>query len=136
MAMKKKMTEEAPERQTGTATTEKTAAEQTTPEAVAVSLQSGLTDSADSDQEEEHGEQTPKIPEEQEAASDLEENVEAPAPKLESLSVLADRHRVVGWQQAALLRLMGWEDDKRVSEAEYATALDGLKTRRIGGGRR
>ena len=58
------------------------------------------------------------------------------APKLESLSVLADRHRVVGWQQSALLRLMGWEDDKRVSDAEYRAALDHLKNRRIGGGRR
>lgn len=58
------------------------------------------------------------------------------APALESLSELANRHRLTTWQQAALLRFMDWTDDKRVSEAEYAAALDGLKTRRIGGGRR
>ena len=58
------------------------------------------------------------------------------APALESLSELANRHRLTTWQQAALLRFMDWTDDKRVSEAEYAAALDGLKPRRIGGGRR
>lgn len=31
---------------------------------------------------------------------------------------------------------MGWEDDKRVSDAEYRAALEHLKSRRIGGGRR
>lgn len=55
---------------------------------------------------------------------------------LESLSVLADRHRVPAWMQQALLRFMGWLDDKRVSDAEYTAALEQLKTRRIGGGRR
>ena len=55
---------------------------------------------------------------------------------LESLGVLADRHRVPSWQQAALLRYAGWADDKLVTEAEYAEALEGLKNRRIGGGRR
>lgn len=55
---------------------------------------------------------------------------------LVDLSVLADRHRVPSWQQAAVLRLMGWVDDKRVSDAEYRAALENLKHRRIGGGRR
>ena len=56
--------------------------------------------------------------------------------KLLSLSVLADRHRVVSWRQAALLRYMGWEDDKMVSEADYKAALTALENRRIGGGRK
>ncbi|HIW01549.1 MAG TPA: hypothetical protein H9894_10255 [Candidatus Desulfovibrio intestinipullorum] len=55
---------------------------------------------------------------------------------LESLSVLADRHRVPAWMQQALLRFMGWLDDKSVSDEEYTAALEQLKTRRIGGGRR
>lgn len=85
--------------------------------------------------------QTPEVAEIQKTPPDPKEDVAdaAPddtAPKLESLSVLADRHRVVGWQQSALLRLMGWEDDKRVSDAEYRAALEHLKSRRIGGGRR
>ena len=60
---------------------------------------------------------------------------EAQVP-LESLSVLADRHRVPAWMQQALLRFMGWLDDKHVSDEEYTAALEQLKTRRIGGGRR
>lgn len=55
---------------------------------------------------------------------------------LMDLAVLADRHRVPSWQQAALLRLMGWMDGKRVSDADYRAALESLRTRRIGGGRR
>ena len=54
---------------------------------------------------------------------------------LQSLAVLADRHRVPAWQHAALLRLTGWADDKQVTEADYQKALDNLKVRRIGGGR-
>lgn len=57
-------------------------------------------------------------------------------PILESLAVLADRHRVPAWQQAALLRFMGWLEDRRVSDTEYSGALEALKTRRLGGGRR
>lgn len=60
---------------------------------------------------------------------------EKEAPALESLAVLADRHRVVAWQQSALSRFMGWEDGKMVSNADYLDALDKLKTRRLGGGR-
>lgn len=60
---------------------------------------------------------------------------EKEAPALESLAVLADRHRVPTWQQSALCRFMGWEDGKKVSNADYLDALDKLKTRRVGGGR-
>lgn len=56
-------------------------------------------------------------------------------PQLESLAVLADRHRVPGWQQAALMRMMGWDDGKMVTDAEYRMALDKLRSRRLGGGR-
>lgn len=55
--------------------------------------------------------------------------------ELESLNVLADRHRVPTWQQAALGRLMGWEAGKMVSNADYVSALDKLKSRPVGGGR-
>ncbi len=55
---------------------------------------------------------------------------------LQNLSVLADRHRIPAWHQAALLRYMGWQDDKRVTDEDYRKALDGLKHRRIGGGRK
>ncbi|MBS5375463.1 hypothetical protein [Bilophila wadsworthia] len=127
MAVKKKTTEETPEQRTATVATEQ-AAEQAAPEEEVHGEQTGP-------------EQTPEAAEVPETPSDPKEDVAdaAPddtAPKLESLSVLADRHRVVGWQQSALLRLMGWEDDKRVSDAEYRAALDHLKNRRIGGGRR
>ena len=54
---------------------------------------------------------------------------------LESLAVLANRHRVPGWQQAALMRMMGWDDGKMVTDAEYRMALDKLRSRRLGGGR-
>lgn len=65
------------------------------------------------------------------------EPVEKPAgPKMESLSVLADRHRIPAWHQAALLRYMGWQDDKMVTDEDYRKALDELKHRRIGGGRK
>lgn len=60
---------------------------------------------------------------------------EKEAPALESLAVLADRHRVPTWQQAALCRYMGWENGKMVANADYLDALDKLKTRRVGGGR-
>ena len=65
-----------------------------------------------------------------------EQAVAEPQTVLESLSVLADRHRVPAWMQQALLRFMGWLDDKHVSDEEYTAALEQLKTRRIGGGRR
>ena len=61
---------------------------------------------------------------------------QAEAPALEQLSVLADRHRVPSWQQAALLRFMDWTEDRLVSDADYRAALESLHHRRMGGGRR
>lgn len=69
--------------------------------------------------------------------ADVDEPVEKPAaPKMENLSVLADRHRIPAWQQAALLRYMGWEAGKMVTDEDYRNALDQLEHRRIGGGRK
>lgn len=71
-----------------------------------------------------------------ETSSAPETNVASQAPILESLSVLADRHRVPGWQQAALARFMGWADGKMLTDDEYREALKKLASRHIGGGRR
>lgn len=124
MAVKKKTPEETPEQRTATAAMD-------------------TEQAASAPEEDAHGEQTTaaEAAEVPETPADTKEDVADAAPddtgpKLESLSALADRHRVAGWQQAALLRLMGWEDDKRVSDAEYRAALETLKSRRIGGGRR
>ena len=68
-------------------------------------------------------------------ASKTEDVATATGGELESLSVLADRHRVPTWQQAAVNRLMGWEAGKMVSNADYVSALDKLKARPVGGGR-
>lgn len=54
---------------------------------------------------------------------------------LVDLAVLADRHRVPSWMEAALCRMMGWDAGKRVTDAAYKSALDKLKARRLGGGR-
>lgn len=77
-------------------------------------------------------------PEDQKNPDLAADESEAPAdkPKLENLSVLADRHRIPAWHQAALLRYMGWQDDKMVTDEDYRKALDELKHRRIGGGRK
>lgn len=69
------------------------------------------------------------------AAPRLDTSSEPAAPALESLALLADRYRVPTWQQAALARMMGWEEGKMVSNADYLDALNKLKTRRLGGGR-
>lgn len=71
-----------------------------------------------------------------EASAAPETNVASQAPVLESLSVLAGRHRVPGWQQAALARFMGWADGKMLTDDEYREALKKLASRHIGGGRR
>ena len=71
-----------------------------------------------------------------EASAAPETNVASQTPVLESLSVLADRHRVPGWQQAALARFMGWADGKMLTDDEYCDALKKLAWRHIGGGRR
>lgn len=65
-----------------------------------------------------------------------EEGPAAPENALKNLNELALSFRVPTWQQAALLRLMGWTEDKSVSEAAYADALDALNSRRMGGGRK
>lgn len=84
-------------------------------------------------EEEAHGEQTTaEAAQAQETPADTEKNVAA----LESLSVLADRHRVPSWQQAALCRFMGWAEGKMLTDDEYRAALAGLTARHLGGGRR
>jgi len=84
-------------------------------------------------EEEAHGEQTTaETVETPEAPAAPETDVEA----LESLSVLADRHRVPSWQQAALCRFMGWAEGKMLTDDEYRAALAGLTARHLGGGRR
>lgn len=113
MAARKKTTEEKNDQQAGAMTTEQAAPGQ----------EEGHVEDA--------REQTPETVETPEAPAAPETDVEA----LESLSVLADRHRVPSWQQAALCRFMGWEDGKMVSDAEYREALNSLKRRRLGGGR-
>ena len=115
MATKKKMNEEVQAPEVGM-TTEQTM-EQTVPE-------------REEEHVEEAREQTPETMEATEAPADTEKDV-ASAKKnvgsaLESLSVLADRHRVPSWQQAALLRFMDWTDDKLVSDAAYRAALEEL----------
>ena len=123
MATKKKTAEQAPDSQTVTA-----APEQAVTEAEPREEEGGA-----------HVEETTS--EVRETSVDPQEDVAAvvraeAGPELESLSVLADRHRVPSWQQAALLRFMDWTDDKLVSDAAYRAALEELKYRRIGGGRR
>ena len=61
---------------------------------------------------------------------------EPAVPELESVSLLAERHRVPGWQLAALLRFTGWNDDKMIRDEAFRQALVELKSRRTGGGRR
>lgn len=117
MAARKKTTEEKNEQQAAA-----TPAEQTSEQAAPGQEEGHVEDAR---------EQTPETVETPEAPAAPETDVEA----LESLSVLADRHRVPSWQQAALCRFMGWEDGKMVSDAEYREALNSLKRRRLGGGR-
>ncbi len=105
------------------------------------------SDTENSGREGAHGET--KASEVREAAPVPQENVAA-APReatvtvsrepadgesLLDLAVLADRHRVPSWMEAALCRMMGWEAGKRVTDAAYKGALDKLKARRLGGGR-
>ncbi|MBQ7607493.1 MAG: hypothetical protein IJU76_05935, partial [Desulfovibrionaceae bacterium] len=66
----------------------------------------------------------------------MPEAAQAASQALESIAVLADRYRVPTWQLAALLRFMGWTEDKRVRDAEFTEAMRSLQNRRIGGGRR
>lgn len=122
MATKKKTAEQAPDSQTVTAAPEQAVAE------------------ADPREEEggAHVEETTSEARETPvgAQEDVAAVVRAEAgPQLESLSVLADRHRVPTWMDAALRRMMGWEAGKMVTDAAYREALNGIRTRRMGGGR-
>ena len=83
-----------------------------------------------------HDEQAQTSVETPEASAVPETDVATQIPVLESLSVLADRHRVPGWQQAALARFMAWADGKMLTDEEYRDALKKLASRHIGGGRR
>ncbi len=122
------------------ATKTKTAGEAQTPETgiVTAGAEQAAEQTAsgrETDQSEEDREQTSSATvETPETSADREKDAEAPA--LEQLSVLADRHRVPSWQQAALLRFMDWTDDRLVSDADYRAALESLQHRRMGGGRR
>ena len=128
------------------ATKKKTETQAPAPQAVTEQVQDtdmkgGVHAAAVTEQEDEgrtqDAEQTAAAVQSPDAPADPNADVarEETGPVLESLSVLADRHRVSSWQQAALLRFMDWTDDKLVS-AEYRAALENLKHRRIGGGRR
>ena len=117
MAARKKTTEEKNEQQAAA-----TPAEQTSEQAAPGQEEGHVEDAR---------EQTPETVETPEAPAAPETDVEA----LESLSVLADRHRMPSWQQAALCRFMGWAEGKLVSDAEYRDALENLKRRRLCGGR-
>lgn len=119
MAARKKTTEEKNEQPAAA-----TPAEQTSEQAAPGQEESHVEDAR---------EQTPETVETPEAPADPETDVETPA--LESLFVLADRHRVPSWQQAALCRFMGWVDGKMVRDADYREVLNSLKNRRLGGGR-
>ena len=129
------------------ATKKKTETQAPAPQAVTEQVQDtemkgGVHAAAVTEQEDEgrtqDAEQTAAAVQSPEAPADPQADVarEETGPVLESLSVLADRHRVPSWQQAALLRFMDWTDDRLVSDAAYRAALENLKHRRIGGGRR
>lgn len=84
---------------------------------------------------EQNAENGPESPAETAVGQDPQKAEMPLSEKLESLSALASRHRVPSWQQAALLRFMNWQDDKVVTDQEFAEALELLQRRRIGGGR-
>jgi hypothetical protein len=54
-------------------------------------------------------------------------------PELFTLAELAETFRLPSWHSEALHRMMEWEPDKQVSEDAYRKAMEGLKTRRMGG---
>lgn len=122
------------------ATKSKTRAKEEKDEAAVQLTEAEKTDKPDAAEEKQHDEQTAaETAETQETAPDPEKDVEAPAlesSELLSLSVLAARHRVASWQQAALCRYMGWADGKMLTDAEYGEALKQLAARHLGGGRR
>lgn len=130
MATKKKTNEEAQVSEAGMATEQITEQDESG-DVKTLTEDATKKEGTDGDQTKTQAGETPPDTQENVAAA-----TEEPGPALESLSVLADRHRVPSWQQAALLRFMDWTDDKLVSDAAYRAALEELKYRRIGGGRR
>lgn len=54
---------------------------------------------------------------------------------LQSLDELALAFRTPSWMQGALMRMMGWEQGKMVTEDEYGQAVERLSGRKMGGGR-
>lgn len=83
---------------------------------------------ADSD---EGSEQTSTKP----AKDTHEETAGTHGQDLESISSLSSRHRLAGWQTAAILRMKDWEEGIMVSDADFSAAINKLRCRRIGGGR-
>ena len=76
----------------------------------------------------------PKSPAEKKDEGRKPAQAEATEP-VEDIAVLAVRHRVAAWEQAALMRMMAWADGKEVTDAAYRAALAKLHGRRLGGGR-
>lgn len=72
-----------------------------------------------------------KTPEDQQG----KEATDSDSIALEDVAVLAIRHRVAAWEQAALMRMMGWADGKMIADADYRAALAKLHGRCLGGGR-
>ena len=112
-----------------------TAAEETTAQATEATTEQAAEEQRS--QDENTPETTPAQPQtaEEETATPATPVAEE-EEKLFSLDELEQRHRVPGWQQAALMRLMGWQRGKMLTEAEYEAGLDQLNNRRVGGGRR
>lgn len=75
---------------------------------------------------------TKKMEKSEETTQAMEQPAEA---VVDSLEALAQRHRVPMWQLGALLRFMGWEADKAVSDSDFTDALQRLAGRPLGGGR-
>ena len=70
---------------------------------------------------------------ESEALAKAESDAKKAAQKSYGVDELANKHRIPSWQTAALVRLMGWEEGKLVTDDEYKKALQKLTNRRIGG---
>ena len=129
------------------ATKKKTETQAPAPQAVTEQVQDtemkgGVHAAAVTEQEDEgrtqDAEQTAAAVQSPEAPADPQADVarEETGPVLESLSVLADRHRVSSWQQAALLRVTDGTGDSLVSDAADRAGVENREHRRIGGGRR
>ena len=61
-----------------------------------------------------------------------EKSSEQPQKKLIAFHELADKHRLPTWQSAAVLKLLDKEDDVFLSEQEFLTALEKLRSRSMG----